>query len=377
MASRRTGQVIKKGDRKWLVRVPVSPGPDGKRRVQSKIVEGAKRDAEKYLREKLHSRDRGVEATSLTLARYLERWLETIKSTVSPRTLQDYKRFLGNYALPELGTRRVDSLKPLDFQALYDGIAERVSAHAARRTHQCLHAAMEQAIKWRLLDVNPIRGVKVPREPKRESFALSMEEASRFQEAASHDARGLVFIFSLASGMRPGEVLGLQWQDIGFEAHTVTVRRNLVILENGKRWQFGEPKTQQSRRTIKLPATLIRKLASHKAGQAEEKLKLFGAYEDLDLVFAGPLGLPLDRQNLINRSLRSIVAEARLPKSFRWYDLRHSCATLLLAAKENPKVVSERLGHSTVAFTLDRYAHVLPGMQESASAKLGEILFGE
>ena len=377
MATRRTEQVVKVGDRKWLVRWPTSPGPDGKRRLLSKTIEGTKRDAERYLRERLQSRDRGIEPTALTLSEYLDRWLNSIKGVVSPRTLQDYKRFLGNYARPVLGGRRLGSLKPLDFQSLYNEIADTVSAHAARRTHQPLHASMEQATKWRLLEVNPIRGVAVPREQKRESCVLSRDEAVRFQQAAANHPRGLIFSFSLASGMRPGEVLGLQWQDIDFEARTVTVRRSLVILENGKRWEFGEPKTRQSRRTIQLPATLIRSLSEHKVRQSKERLALSGAYEDLGLVFAGPLGLPLDRQNLINRGLRSIVAEAGLPKSFRWYDLRHSCATLLLAAKENPKVVSERLGHSTVAFTLDRYAHVLPGMQESASAKLGEILFGE
>jgi integrase len=106
------------------------------------------------------------------------------------------------------------------------------------------------------------------------------------------------------------------------------------------------------------------------------RLRLKGAYEDLDLVFATETGGPLDGQNLAYRTLKPILKAAGLPSRFRWYDCRHTCATLLLAAGENPKVVSERLGHATVAFTLDRYAHVLPGMQEQASGKLEAILFG-
>ncbi len=101
-----------------------------------------------------------------------------------------------------------------------------------------------------------------------------------------------------------------------------------------------------------------------------------GAYEDRDLVFANETGGPLDGQNLAYRTLKPILKAAGLPARFRWYDCRHTCATLLLAAGENPKVVSERLGHATVAFTLDRYAHVLPGMQERATNRLEEILFG-
>ena len=100
-------------------------------------------------------------------------------------------------------------------------------------------------------------------------------------------------------------------------------------------------------------------------------------YQDLDLVFASQTGAPLDGQNLAYRTLKPILKAAGLPRKFRWYDCRHTCATLLLAACENPKVVSERLGHATVAFTLDRYAHVLPGMQESASEHLERILYGD
>jgi integrase len=114
----------------------------------------------------------------------------------------------------------------------------------------------------------------------------------------------------------------------------------------------------------------------HRAAQAEHRLRFRGAYEHLDLVFASPNGRALNGDNLSRRTLKPILKQLGLPLRFRWYDCRHTCATLLLATGENPKVVSERLGHTKVAFTLDRYVHVLPGMQENAAAKLEAILFG-
>jgi integrase len=154
---------------------------------------------------------------------------------------------------------------------------------------------------------------------------------------------------------------------------------NLVWLrgKGGTTWQFREPKTERGRRTIPLPSFVLAELRSHRAQQAEYRLKMGEAYEDLNLVFASDTGGPIDDRNLSRRTLEPILKAAKLDEKFRWYDCRHTCATLLLAAAENPKVVSARLGHSTVAFTLDRYAHVLPGMQEAATAKLEGMLLGK
>jgi integrase len=204
---------------------------------------------------------------------------------------------------------------------------------------------------------------------------LSAEEVARFQAEAPKYPNGFVLTFTLATGMRPGEVQALQWGDCDLGAGSATVQRSLVHLKGG-RWEFGEPKTRQSRRTIPLPRSVARDLAAHRASQAAYRLQIRREYEDHDLVFAGRTGTPLDGQNVANRTLKPILEAAGLPRRFRWYDCRHTCATLLLAAGENPKVVSERLGHATVAFTLDRYAHVLPGMQERATERLEGILYG-
>lgn len=385
--SRRSGHVARRGDRKWQVRIYVGTHPDtGKRIYRAKTVHGTKKDADEYLREQLRQRDRGllVEPARMPLGEYLDRWLrDDVAPRVRPRTLQDYRRFLDKYVRPALGSRPLNKLTPLDIQGLYTKIGEQSSAHAVVHTHRPLRAALEQAVRWRYLPENPAKGVRVPQESRAAIPALTAAEAARFREAAGAIERGFVFTFTLATGMRPGEVQALQWKDCDLEAGIVRVERSMVWLQDdpdpntGKRrltWRFGEPKTKRSRRAIPLPSSIAQELRAHRAAQSGWKLKLGAAYVDYDLIFASDTGGPLDGPNLAHRTLKPILKAASLPTRFRWYDCRHTCATLLLAAGENPKVVSERLGHSTVAFTLDRYGHVLPGMQSRASETLDRIL---
>ncbi|HEX8136937.1 MAG TPA: site-specific integrase [Pyrinomonadaceae bacterium] len=174
--------------------------------------------------------------------------------------------------------------------------------------------------------------------------------------------------------MRPEEYLALQWSDVDFERGTSQVRRALV--RHQKTWSFEEPKTARSRRTVFLPGLLLQKLAAHKRQQAAERLKLGALWQAYDLIFCSEQGTPLSIPNLTYRYFRPILEKAELPQ-IRLYDLRHSCATLLLMAEENPKVVSERLGHSTIVLTLDTYSHVLPTMQQQATARLEKLLYSK
>jgi len=220
---------------------------------------------------------------------------------------------------------------------------------------------------------NPADLVELPRQSRREMKALSPEEAGRFLEAAAEDRWAVLFAIALKTGMRPEEYLGLQWKDIHLQRGTVTVQRALV-WRNGQQWRFGEPKTSRSRRSIPIATSLTQALIEHKRRQAEERLKAGPAYQNLDLVFATKDGGPLMRRNLVRRHFKPILKRAGLDESLTLYGLRHSCATLLLTANVNPKVVSERLGHSSITMTLDVYSHVLPTMEWEASDKLEKII---
>jgi integrase len=169
--------------------------------------------------------------------------------------------------------------------------------------------------------------------------------------------------------------LALKWSDIDWQARTVTIQRALIWRYKPPRWYFSEPKTSRSRRTIPLSPALLKQLSEHKRRQGEERLRAGARWQQNALVFPKWHGGPQEPSTL-RLWFQAALKRAALPTHFRLYDLRHSCASLLMAEGLNPKVVSERLGHSSVAITLDVYSHVLPGMQQEASERLENLLFG-
>jgi integrase len=214
--------------------------------------------------------------------------------------------------------------------------------------------------------------VELPKVLHKERRVLSPDEAVNFLESADVMPHGLIFEFALLTGMRPEEYLALQWSDVDMTTSATQIKRALV--RHKKSWSFEEPKTARSRRTVVLPMPLLSKLAAHKRMQSAARLKLGVAWHAHDLVFCSEEGTPLSIPNLTYRYFRPILERAKLPR-IRLYDLRHTCATLLLMTEENPKVVSERLGHSTIVLTLDTYSHVLPTMQQQATARLEKMLY--
>jgi integrase len=173
--------------------------------------------------------------------------------------------------------------------------------------------------------------------------------------------------------MRQGELLGLRWSDVDFPLGTASIQQTMYRL--GSTILFKEPKTARGRRSVALPAALIAALHEHKERQAEMRRLLGNEYKDHDLVFSQPNGKPLHAHNIVQRDFRRVIQRAGLPR-ISFHDLRHTHVTHLLRAGVHPKVVQERLGHSTPAFTLAVYSHVLPGMQEEAARALSSRLLG-
>jgi integrase len=176
-------------------------------------------------------------------------------------------------------------------------------------------------------------------------------------------------IVMLMTGLRVGEVLGLKWSDL--DGSTLRVQR-AVTRGAGRRHTLGPTKTSQNR-AVPISDRALRALQRHRVVQAKWKLLLGQEYKDEGLVFATASGGIIQAENLPHRLFRHLLAAAKLP-AIRLYDLRHSHATLLMAAGEHPKVVQERLGHSGIELTLNTYSHVIPGMQERATARLDALL---
>jgi integrase len=373
------GQIIKRGDKTWLVRIFTGRDGNGKRSYINKTIRGNKKDAETYLNTTLTEISTGtfVERVKLTVGEYLDKWLAiAAKPRLRERTYDDYSAKLESYVRPRIGAQRLSDLRALDIQAIYSRMSElELSPRTIRYTHAILNSALKQAVRWNMLARNPCDAVELPRMERKEMQALSPNEVTEFLSAAQCDEHGTLFAFAIATGMRPEEYLALKWSDVDLDARTATVTRTIVWRKGGG-WYFGEPKTTRSRRTVPFPESVGKALKTHKAKQSETKLKAGALYATDNFVFATRLGKPLSLRNLTLRHFRPTLKRAELSETFRLYDLRHTCASLLLGANEHPKIVSERLGHASITLTLDTYSHVLPSMQQGASEKLERILYG-
>lgn len=375
------GQIIKRGEDTWLVRIFTGRDAKGKRSYFNKTIRGTKKDAQKWLTAALRDKDLGVfvEPATMALDEYLNKWLESVaKHRVRERTFEGYEWLLEKYVRPTLGGKRLCDVQAMNIQSLYNNLSEekKLSAKTVRLVHQVLSSALVQAVKWKLIVQNPCALCELPRRQKKEMPCLTAEQVKAFLEKAKSDRWYAAFLMAVETGMRPEEYLGLSWADIDFKRGCVTVKRALVWRKKGGGWKFDEPKTPKSRRSIPLGAATLAALKQHRREQAEQILKLGAAYQKYDLVFASELGTPVHWHNFRNRHFKKILESAKLPTTFRLYDLRHTCATLLLMAGVNPKIVSERLGHASVVLTLDTYSHVLPNMQQSATEKLERLLHG-
>jgi integrase len=373
------GQIIKKADGKWLVKTFLGRDPQGKKKYFSKLINGNKKDAQNYLNRTLTEMSQGsfVAPTPKTLNEYLDDWLKNAASQkLSERTYGDYVYNLKQYVRAKLGLKKLSSISPLDLQELYTELrARKLSPRTVQIVHNILNSAFKQAVKWRVLQQNPAQYVDRPKQVRKEMAALSPGEVTQFLKVAKDDAHFLYFSLAIDTGARPSELLALQWSDIDFEQHKVTIQRSLDYQDYGCEIRFIETKTSRSRRSIHISPSNSRLLREYKRRQAEQRLKAGDKWQPFNLVFSTSEGLPLQRRNILRRHLRPILKTAELPEIINLYSLRHTCATLLLIGGVNPKVVSERLGHASIVLTLDTYSHVLPSLQKDAADKMEMLLF--
>lgn len=373
------GQLIKRGENTWLVRHEKRHA-DGTRKSYSKTFKGDKKDAQKVLNEMLRNSDLGLLGNSnrQTVNEFLDFWLSSIaKPRLQYRTYKDYTDLLVRYVRPSLGNTKLCDLKAIHIQQLYSEMqAKGLSARTVRYAHAVLSSSLRSAVELDILTRNVAKLVQLPKQLQKEMDVLSKEEAIDFLHALEGERYGTMFSFAIATGMRPEEYFGLQWKDIDFERGTATVQRAVVRFRKGGGWQFSQPKTSKSRRTIPLPTETVDQLRKHRKAQLEERMSMGSIWNDYDLVFTSEIGTPLNPPN-VTRAFKKLLTKAKIRSSIRLYDLRHTTATLLLQAGVNPKVVSERLGHSTISLTLDVYSHVLPTMQEDATAQLQEMIFSK
>lgn len=375
MATRKTGQLIEREKGVWTVRIYLGEDASGKRLYHNETTKGAKKDAQKRLTQVLREKDSGVyvQSSVMTLNDFLDKWLaESASLKIRERTLNGYESLLKCHIREKLGAKRLSDVQLLEVQKLYNEMNKaNFSPKTIRHVHNVLSSAFKQAVKWKMLMQNPCDFCDLPRQVKTEMKCFTPDEAKLFLEAAENEKFYALFYLAIETGMRPEEYLGLKWQDIDFEQRTLSVQRALVERRGGG-FIFDELKTSRSRRSIPLSNSVINVLKIHRRNQLEERMKIGAGYQNFDVVFASEVGTPMMHRNLLRRHFKPLLAKAGLP-DIRLYDLRHTTATLLLSAGQNPKIVSERLGHASIVLTLDTYSHVLPTMQRDATNEIEAI----
>lgn len=381
------GSVYQRQDGKWVGEATVGRRADGARDRRYVYADTCE-EAQEKLRKLLYERDRGLLADpgKQTLGEFLASWLRDVaKPSVRQRTYRNYAGVVNTHISPVLGGIRLVKLSPQHLQRFYREKQEQGLTRTVRLCHAVLHRALGQATKWGLIPRNPADLVDPPKVPKKEFKPLSPEEAQRFLAAAEGDRFHALYVLAVTCGLRQGELLGLKWEDLDLERGVLQVRHQLQWVRaegeerKGKKraepkWVLTEPKSAKSRRVVSLPAVAVAVLKKHKAAQAEERLRMGEVWQDLGFVFCTSIGTPESPSNLRKRSFVPLLEKAGLPK-VRFHDLRHTCATVLLAQGVHPKLVQEQLGHSQISLTLDTYSHVMPDMKREVAAKM-DALFG-
>ena len=370
------GHIRRRGKDSWAVVINLGRDPlTRKRRQLWRSVKGRKRDAEALLAQLIHQRDTGIDQPpgKIALGEFLERWLvQHAVPNVAPATLNQYQWAIRRRIAPVLGAIPLTKLRPAHIQEFYARVqAEGLSAKSTLHLHRLLREALQHGVLWQVLSRNPAAAVESPRPRRYEPIMLSVEDSRRVLTVAQETPLGALIHTALMTGLRRGELLGLRWRDLDFDGATLHVQQTAQWLA-GRGWEFREPKTSRSRRPVALASVTIDVLKEHRRKQLEERLALGPGYQDFDLAFASPAGTPTDPAGL-RRKWKRIAAAAGLP-TLRFHDLRHAHATLMLVSGVHPKVVSERLGHSTVAITMDTYSHVLPHIQSEAAQGLERLL---
>jgi len=366
------GTVYLRKDGRWeaALMVPTPTGALVRRRVYGKTRQEAHEKLTALAR--LVHQGMPVASASHTVEAYLRAWLhEVAKRRVRPRTWETYELLIRRHIVPVIGDKRLDRLTAADVRRLLDRKRdEELSTSTVRQLHAVLRVALQQAVREDLLPRNIARLVEVPVPSNDPVWPLTMDEARRLLKTASEDRLYALWAVAVGVGLRRGEALGLRWEDVDLEDGTVRVAQSLQRAQG--RLQFSAPKTARSRRTVPLPHVCVEALRGHRHRQDGERQRLGEAWTESGLVFTTAVGTPIEPRNL-NRSFDALCARADV-RRVRLHDLRHTCASLLLAQGVSPRVVMETLGHSQISITMNTYTHVMPAVQREAAARMHQAL---
>jgi integrase len=372
------GHIRERSPGHWAIVIDVRDPQAGKRKQRWYSFKGTKRQAQVECARLISEIQSGtaVDPSRMTMAAFLDRWIEHMQGQVSPRSHERYTEIARKNIAPLLGGLMLTKLRPEQISAAYakalasgrrdgqGGLSPRTVTHI----HRVLREALQQALRWQLLSRNPADVVKPPKVERKQMKVLDTDATADLIEAARGGPLFVPIMLGVRCGLRRGEVVALRWRNVDLERGQISVVASAEQTDRGVREK--EPKSGKGR-TVVLSATEIEELRSHRRRQAEGLLALGVRLTDDHHVVAREDGQALQPRSLTHAFVKFV---RRHGFQIRLHDLRHSHATHMLAAGIHPKIAQERLGHSSVGITLDLYSHVLPGMQAEAVSRVDAVL---
>ncbi len=377
------GTITKRGN---SYRIKISLGKDsitGKYLSHYETIKGNKKDAEKRLNELIHQHENGtfVKPGKSTIADYLRQWLKDyVYTNLAPHTAEGYDSIISRHLIPSFGVIPLTQLRPEMIQRyIGDKLSQGringqggLSASTVKHHIVCLHTSLQNAVKLGMLARNPVDAVTIPRSQRHEMRTMSESDIQIFLEMAQPTQYYTLFYVALFTGMRRSELLALRWQDIDLLLLQISVSRTLHMVKGGK-VIIRQPKTEKSRRVVALTPSTSALLREYHESQNSLRQSLdYPNLTDDDLVFCQYDGKPF-LPNTVSHNWIKLIRWAGL-KGIRFHDARHTHASLMLKQGVHPKIVQERLGHSSIQVTLDTYSHVAPGLQQSAAEAFDNII---
>ena len=365
-----TGTLRKRKDGRWEGRVVI--GYDDNGLPKTKNVLGKTRteclDKLNKLREECAPPIRKCRE-DMPFGEWMAFWYETYcKPQISPRTQEGYADRIYKHIIPELGQIPLNKLTQNDLQQFYarlktsgrlirvEQFGPGLSDRMVRVCHASCRSALEKAVQEGLIRINPAIGCKLPPKKSREMQVLTQEEMQRFLIQAKQDGYYELFLLELGTGLRLGEILALQWDDLNFTTGELRITKSVTFIKG--ELHISEPKTKSSIRTVVLPASLLKVLENYKATVTSRWMFPSPAKED------APLTL-----NFVRRRMQQTLERAQC-KKVRFHDLRHTFATMALEHGMDVKSLSTIIGHVSSATTLDIYSHVTDLMQQQAAVRI-------
>ena len=364
----------------WEARVTTGRDPGTGKQIQ-KSFSGK---TQKEVREKMQSvavavnEKTYIEPSKLTLGQWLDIWEAEYLGDIKPLTLASYKRTVKNHIKPALGAIKLQALSAHEIQGMYNA-AQRGDKPLAPKTiknlHGVTHKALQQAVELGYIKFNPADACKLPRAEKRDIKPLDEQQIKAFLQIISGHKFEYLYLVTLFTGMREGEVLGLTWDCIDFKAGTVLINKQLIKnRDEAGEFELASTKNGKSRKITPAPF-VMRILKDQQQKQLEERFRAQGAWcNDWNLVFTDELGGHLSAVTVYN-NFKRLAKQAGFPEA-RFHDLRHSYAVAALQSGDDIKTVQENLGHHAAAFTLDVYGHVTERMKEDSAARMEAFING-